>query len=67
MRLDDDMFWRTATECNYMVWYAPAVRGLVREEMNAGYREEDGSLDGGGVVTTQHGVRELVLFTPGKL
>jgi hypothetical protein len=65
-RLDDDMFWRTATECNTLVWYAPAVRGVVREEMDAGYREKDGALDGGGVVTTLHGVLELVLFTPGK-
>ena len=67
MRLGDDMFWRTATECNYLVWYAPAVRGIVREEMDAGYREKDGALDGGGVVTTRHGVRELVLFMPGEL
>ncbi len=29
--LDDETFWRFATQCNYTVWYAPAVRGVVRE------------------------------------
>jgi hypothetical protein len=29
MRLDDETFWRYATTCNYAVWYAPAVRGVV--------------------------------------
>lgn len=66
MRLDDDLFWRNATECNYRIWYAPAVRGVVRAEMNAGFLEKEGSLDGGGVISTQHGVLELVAFTPGK-
>ena len=68
MRLDDDEFWRYATECNYAVWYAPAVRGVVREDKDAQYREKDGSMAGGvgGVIRTQHAVLELISFTPGK-
>ena len=31
MWLDDETFWRFPTQCNYTVWYAPAVRGVVRE------------------------------------
>lgn len=66
MQLDDDMFWRTAIECDYRVWYAPAVRAVVRAVLDAGYREKDGALDGGGAITTQHGVLELVSFVPGQ-
>lgn len=65
MQLDDDTFWRTATECAYRIWYAPAVRGVVRAELNAGYREKDGAMDGGGGVPTQHTVLELLAFVPG--
>lgn len=66
MRLDDDEFWRWGTECNYAVWYAPAVHAVVRAEMDAQYREKDGSVDGGGVIRTQHEMLELVSFTPGR-
>jgi len=66
MRLDDDEFWRYATECNYAVWYAPAVRGVVREEKDAQYREKGSGTEVGGVIRTQHGVLELISFTPGK-
>jgi hypothetical protein len=66
MRLDDDEFWRTATECNYLVWYAPAVRGVVREELEAQYLEKSSQDDGRSPIRTQHGVLELVSFTPGK-
>ncbi len=67
MRLDDDEFWRFATECNYSVWYAPAVRGTVREEKDAQYLEKDrDARTGGGLIRTQHAVLELVSFTPGK-
>lgn len=67
MHLDDDEFWRFGTDCNYLVWYAPAVRGIVREERNAQYMEKGGGGDGVGatVVRTQYGVLELVSFTPG--
>jgi len=66
MRLDDGTFWRWPTTCNYAVWYAPVARAVVRAELNAQYAEKDGGLEGGGVVRTQHGVLELVSFTPGR-
>ena len=67
MRLDDDEFWRFATECNYAVWYAPAVRGVVREERDAQYHEKGGDdRSGGSIIRTQHGVLELISFTPGR-
>lgn len=65
MRLDDEQFDRFGTECNYVVWYAPAVRGIVREEKDAQYREK-GDPMGIGVVRTQHAALELISFTPGK-
>jgi hypothetical protein len=65
MRLDDGTFWRWPTTCNYAVWYAPAARAVVRAELDAQYAEKDGGLDGGASVRTQHGVLELVSFTPG--
>jgi hypothetical protein len=67
MRLDDETFWRYATTCNYIVWYAPSVRGVVREERRAQYVEK-GSDNAGGAATirTQFGTVELVSFTPGR-
>jgi hypothetical protein len=64
-RLDDETFWRFATECNYLLWYAPAVRGVVRAEKNAQYRER-GDDFGGVAIQSQHAVLELVAFTSGK-
>ncbi len=66
MRLDDETFWRWPTTCNYAVWYAPAAHGVVREELDAQYAERDGGLDGGAVVRTQHGVLQLISFSPGR-
>ena len=66
MRLDDETFWRWPTTCNYTVWYAPAPRSVVRAELDAQYAEKDGGLEGGAAVRTQHGVVELVSFTPGS-
>jgi hypothetical protein len=66
MRLDDDEFWRWPTVCNYAVWYAPAVRGVVREDKDAQYLEKGDSRDRAGVIRTQHAVLELISFTPGK-
>ena len=65
-RLDDETFWRYATTCNYAVWYAPAVRGVVREERRAQYVEKGTDNAGGaGTIRTQYGTVELVSFTPG--
>ncbi len=37
MRLDDDTFWRFATECNYEIWWSPAAGAAVRESRTAQY------------------------------
>src|SRR6266567_1972577 len=50
MRLDDEKFWRGPTICTYSVWYAPAVRNVVREERDANYLEKSE----GDSVRTQH-------------
>jgi hypothetical protein len=64
MRLDDETAFRYATECNHMVWYAPAVRGVVREERRAEYFEK-GDLRDGGRMLSQNEIFELVAFAPG--
>jgi hypothetical protein len=65
MRLDDEEFWRYATTCNYLIWYAPAVGATVREEKEAEYLERSDPL-GGPVIRAQHTVLELVSYTPGR-
>jgi len=40
MRLDDETFWRTATECNHEIWWAPATGASVREVKSAFYRDK---------------------------
>jgi hypothetical protein len=64
--LDDEQFWRFATQCNYTVWYAPAVRGVVREEKRAEYKEKGGDMDSGAQIRTQNALFELLSFTPGS-
>jgi len=66
MHLDDEMFWRTPTECLYTVWYAPSVRGAVREWRIMQYIENSGEAGSAGRIRTQNAVVELVSFTPGK-
>ena len=63
-RLDDEEFWRYATECNDLLWYAPAVRNVVRDEREAEYAEkgDDSTL---GRIRSQHALVELVSFAPG--
>jgi DUF3108-like len=63
MQLDDETFWRYPTQCNYLVWYAPAVGAMVREEQRSHYREKEG-IDSG-TVPGQFATIELVSFTPG--
>ena len=63
--LDDETFWRFPTQCNYIVWYAPAVRGIVREIKRATYQEKGGDMDSGARIPTQNTFIELVSFTPG--
>ena len=64
--LDDETFWRYPTLCNYTVWYAPAVRGSVREIKRATYQEKGGDFDSGARIPTQNALIELVSFTPGS-
>lgn len=68
VNLDDDEFWRFATECNNAVWYAPALRGIVRENRDAQYLEKGGGgpAGGGSIIRTIHLSMELVSFTPGR-
>jgi hypothetical protein len=62
MRLDDEEFWRYPTECNYVVWYAPAVKAAVREMRRAEYQERSYPYPR---LEAQSAVIELVSFTPG--
>jgi hypothetical protein len=63
--LDDETFWRFPTQCNYIVWYAPEVRGVVREIKRASYLEKGGDMDSAARIPTQNSLIELVSFTPG--
>ncbi len=62
MRLDDGEFWRQPTDCNYVVWYAPAVKAAVREIRRAEYQERSHPYPR---LFAQSAVIELVSFTPG--
>jgi hypothetical protein len=61
--VDDATFWRYATQCNYLVWYAPEVGAMVREEQRSYYREKEGME--GVTVPGQYAVIELVTYTSG--
>ena len=64
MTLDDETFYRYATQCNYVVWYAPSVGAMVKEDKRSHSREK------GGIDTSynpgQYAVIELVSFTRGR-
>ena len=45
MRLDDETFWRFATECNYEIWWSPAAGASVRESKIATYLDKGDSLN----------------------
>jgi hypothetical protein len=63
MRLDDDEFWRGPTECNYLLYYAPAAGAIVRAEKSAEYWEKGDRRDGLGAVPTQRATLELTSYT----
>ena len=65
MHLDDDEFWRWGSDCTYRLWYAPAVRAVVREEKESQYVEKGGGPDNG-PLRSQHALLELTSFTPGN-
>lgn len=63
VRLDDADAFRNATECNFSFWYAPSVRGSIREQRKAGYLEKGVSPAPMRLVDASY---ELVGFAPGK-
>ena len=64
MHLDDAEFWRWPTTCTYSVWYAPAVRNVVREERDADYLERSG--DSADSVRVQHALLQLSEYATGS-
>jgi hypothetical protein len=63
MQLDDGTVWRYPTECNYLVWYAPAVGAMVMQNQRSYYREKEGME--GSTVPGQNATVELVSYTRG--
>ncbi|HQR12616.1 MAG TPA: hypothetical protein PLW68_14920 [Casimicrobiaceae bacterium] len=64
MRLDDETFWRTATECNYEIWWAPAAGATVREVKTAFYRDKSDSREPT-QIRSQNALLELTSFRRG--
>jgi hypothetical protein len=64
MTMDDETFWRWPTQCNFLVWYAPAIGASVREEKRSHYLEKGGLHSA--AVPGQNAVLELISFTPGR-
>ncbi|MGI8895083.1 MAG: hypothetical protein ACR2HE_05445 [Casimicrobiaceae bacterium] len=64
MHLDDEEFWRYATDCNYEVWYAPEVGASVREVKRADYLER-GDIESMFRIRSQNAVLELVSYRRG--
>lgn len=61
MRMDDEEFWRWPTDCNYALWYAPAVGAMVREKKEAQYFEK-GGIDAV-AIRAQHSHIELISYS----
>jgi len=66
MQMDDETFWRFPTECNYLVWYAPAVGASVREQKTSQWRDKGGGQDASGYHPGQNAIIELTSFTRGR-
>jgi DUF3108-like len=64
IQLDDETFWRYPTQCDYVVWYAPAVAAPVREQRRSYYIEK--SVESSPGVPGQNAIIELTSFTPGR-
>jgi hypothetical protein len=62
MVLDDSTPFRNSTDCNFIYWYAPAVRGTVRERRTAQYTQLDQQAE----YRVLDQFYELASFTPGK-
>ena len=64
IQLDDETFWRYPTQCDYVVWYAPAVGAAVREQRRSYYIEK--SVESSPGVPGQNAIIELTSFTRGR-
>ena len=64
IQLDDETFWRYPTQCDYVVWYAPSIGAMVREQKRSYHIEKDVEAAPG--VPGQNAVYELVSFTRGR-
>ena len=65
MDLDDETFWRSATNCNDVIWYAPALGAAVREHDESKWREK--SENGAAVYHPgQYMDMALVAYTRGR-
>ena len=64
MQLDDGERWRWPTDCLYTVWYAPAVKGVVKENRRATYVERR-SDETNGLLPAQNATVELLRFSAG--
>src|SRR5665213_1390501 len=62
MRMDDEEFWRWPTDCNYALWYAPAVGAVVLEQKEAQYLEKGGQ-DNAVAIRAQHSRIDLVAYS----
>ena len=65
MQLDDETFWRYATQCNYLIWYAPAVGAVVHEHKESQWRDKGGQ-DAVGYHPGQYTDIDLVSYTRGR-
>ena len=61
MNLDDEEFWRTATEANYLFWWSPAVGNTVVEEKESQYFDKGDPLSRV-AHRSQHGLLQLTSF-----
>ena len=64
VQLDDEEFWRTRTTRRDAIWYAPEVKGPVREARAAEYTEKGGGPDMT-TISTESTIIELMSFRPG--
>src|SRR5439155_1227837 len=64
IQLDDETFWRYPTQCDYVVWYAPSIGAMVREQKRSYYIER--SVESAPQVPGQNAVIELTSFTRGR-
>jgi len=63
LRLDDETFWRQATECDYFLWYAPELGVMVREQKKSHWVEKGRAA--GAPNAGQRAIYELASFTRG--